>query len=247
VHYLILSDMHGNAEALSAVLRHVRRKRFDASLVLGDFVGYGASPNEVIDDVRKLKKPVWKIRGNHDKVVAGIESGENFNHAALAAARWTAEHLTAANQRFLLELEQGPVELPDGFTICHGSPLDEDQYVLSIFDAWEIFSRFDAELVFFGHTHVPSLFVARGDETRVALLRGPSGSLRLEAGTRYLINPGSVGQPRDRDPRASYMTYDSSRRVVRWYRIDYPIDRAQQRILKAGLPKLLADRLALGV
>jgi predicted phosphodiesterase len=247
VQFLILSDMHGNAEALQAVLRHVRRKRFDAFLVLGDFVGYGASPNEVIDEIRKLRKPVWKIRGNHDKVVAGIESGENFNHAALAAARWTSEHLTAGNLRYLSELEQGPIELPEGFTICHGSPLDEDQYVLSIFDAWEIFTRFTGDLVFFGHTHVPSLFVAQGSETRVALLRGPSGSLRLEPGTRYLINPGSVGQPRDRDPRAAYMTFDSRRRIVRWYRIDYPIERAQDRIQKSGLPRLLADRLALGV
>jgi predicted phosphodiesterase len=247
VHYLILSDMHANGEALQAVLRHVRRKRFDGYLVLGDFVGYGASPNEVIDEIRKLRKRTWMIRGNHDKVAAGVESGENFNHAALEAARWTAEHLTAGNLRFLRELERGPVEVEDGLTICHGSPLDEDQYVLSIFDAWEIFSRQGAELVFFGHTHVPSLFVARGTETRVALLRGPRGSLRLEAGTRYLINPGSVGQPRDRDPRASYMTYDSTRRVVRWYRIDYPVERAQQRIQKAGLPKVLAERLALGV
>jgi predicted phosphodiesterase len=247
VRYLILSDMHANGEALQTVLRHVRRKRFDAYLVLGDFVGYGASPNEVIDEIRALGKRTWMIRGNHDKVAAGVESGENFNHAALEAARWTREHLSAGNLRFLRELEAGPVEIEGELTICHGSPLDEDQYVLSIFDAWEIFSRQAADLVFFGHTHVPSMFVARGDETRVALLRGPSGSLRLEPGTRYLINPGSVGQPRDRDPRAAYMTYDSVRRVVRWYRIDYPIERAQQRIVKAGLPRVLADRLALGV
>jgi len=245
--YLILSDMHGNLEALQAVLRAVRRKRFDAYLVLGDFVGYGASPNEVVDEFRKLRKPLWQIRGNHDKVVAGIESGENFNQAALEAARWTSRQLTPRNLRYVQDLEPGPRELPEGFTICHGSPLDEDQYVLSIFDAWEIFSHHEGQVVFFGHTHVPSLFMARGTETRVALLRGPSGKLQLEDDTRYLINPGSIGQPRDRDPRASYMTYDSKRKIVRWYRIDYPIARAQQRIIKAGLPRLLADRLALGV
>jgi diadenosine tetraphosphatase ApaH/serine/threonine PP2A family protein phosphatase len=245
--YLILSDMHGNSDALAAVLRKVRRKRFDAYLILGDLVGYGAGPNQIVDSVRDLPSPAWKVRGNHDKVASGIEDGANFNTAALTAARWTMEHLTPANLRFVRELEQGPVAPDDSFSICHGSPLDEDQYVLSIFDAWEIFSRFPGELVFFGHTHIPSLFVARGTETRVALLRGSSGTVKLEPGARYLINPGSIGQPRDRDPRAAYMTYDSERRVVRWYRVDYPIERAQQRIVKAGLPQVLADRLSLGV
>lgn len=245
--YLILSDMHGNAEALAAVLRRVRRKRFDATLVLGDLVGYGAAPNQVVEAIRDLPGQVYRVRGNHDKVVAGIEDGSTFNHAALAAARWTAEHLNAANLRFVRDLPKGPTVLPEGFTICHGSPIDEDQYLLSIFDAWEVFSNYAAELTFFGHTHVPSVFVARGTETRVALLRGASGSLELEPGARYLINPGSIGQPRDRDPRAAYMTYDSRRRVVRWYRVDYPIERAQERILRAELPRLLAERLALGV
>lgn len=245
--YLILSDMHGNYEALSAVLRRVRRKRFDATLVLGDLVGYGAAPNQVVEALRELSGQVYRVRGNHDKVVTGIEDGSSFNHAALAAARWTTEHLTAANLRFVKELPQGPITLPEGFAICHGSPIDEDQYLLSIFDAWEAFSHYSGELAFFGHTHVPSVFVSRGSETRVALLRGASGNLELEAGARYLINPGSIGQPRDRDPRASYMTYDSQRRIVRWYRVEYPVARAQQRILKAELPRLLAERLALGV
>lgn len=247
MHYLILTDMHGNAEALQAVLRKVRRKRFDATLVLGDLVGYGAGPNQVVDTIRELPGVVYRVRGNHDKVASGIEDGANFNQAALTAALWTKEHLSPSNLRFVKELECGPRQIDGDFWICHGSPLDEDQYVLSIFDAWEIFSRFSADLVFFGHTHIPSLFVAKGSDTRVALLRGPSGSIRLEPGARYLINPGSIGQPRDRDPMAAYMTFDSEKRMVRWYRVDYAIDRAQQRILKAGLPKVLADRLALGV
>lgn len=245
--YLILSDMHANAEALSAVLRRVRRKRFDATIVLGDLVGYGAQPNEVVETIRGMTGTVWTVRGNHDKVVAGIDDGSQFNHAALAAARWTAEKLSSANLRYVRELPAGPVVLPGGFWISHGSPFDEDQYLLSIFDAWDVFVRFDFELAFFGHTHIPSVFVSRGDETQVALLRGATGTLQLEAGSRYLINPGSVGQPRDRDPRAAYMTYDSERRVVRWYRIDYAIERARRRILRAGLPRTLAERLALGV
>jgi predicted phosphodiesterase len=246
MNYLILSDMHGNNDALQAVMRRVRRKRFDATLVLGDLVGYGAGPNQVVEAIRDLPGVVHRIRGNHDKVVAGIEDGENFNHAALAAARWTTDHLTPANLRFVRELGPGPVAIDDAFSICHGSPLDEDQYVFSMFDAWEIFSRFAGDLTFFGHTHVPSMFAVRGRETKVALLRGESGSIQIEEGVRYLINPGSIGQPRDRDPRASYMTYDSKRKLVRWQRVEYPIERAQQRILKAGLPRMLADRLALG-
>jgi predicted phosphodiesterase len=244
--YLILSDMHGNSEALAAVLRRVRRKKFDMTLVLGDLVGYGAGPNQVVEAIRNLPGQVLRIRGNHDKVVSGLEDGANFNHAALTAARWTAEHMTATNLRFVRELPQGPLQVPEGFTICHGSPLDEDTYVFSMYEAWEIFENYPAELVFFGHTHVPSLFVHRGREIRVALLRGETGTIVLEEGCRYLVNPGSIGQPRDRDPRASYMTFDSDKRTIRWHRVAYPIARAQRRIEKAGLPKLLAERLALG-
>lgn len=248
MHYLILSDMHGNSEALDAVMRRIRRKRFDVCLVLGDLVGYGAGPNPVVEKIRsKLPGEVYRIRGNHDKVVAGLESGENFNQAALTAARWTAEHLTPANLRFVRELPKGPIDIPGGPTICHGSPLDEDQYLFSIFEAWDNFTSYPAELVFFGHTHVPSVFVAKGKETHVALLQGTTGTIRIEPGSRYLINPGSIGQPRDRDPRAAFMTYDSEARIVRWYRVPYPIERAQQRILKADLPRVLAERLALGV
>jgi diadenosine tetraphosphatase ApaH/serine/threonine PP2A family protein phosphatase len=130
--------------------------------------------------------------------------------------------------------------------ICHGSPLDEDTYVFSDVDAWEIFSRFNMPVTFFGHTHIPSLFWLEGRTLGVRALRGPSGSIKLDPGGRYLINPGSIGQPRDRDPRASYMTYDSERALVRWYRMPYPIGEAQRRIRKAGLPHTLADRLAVG-
>lgn len=245
--YLIVSDMHGNADAFAAVLRRVRRKRFDATLVLGDLVGYGAGPNQVVEAVRELPGRAVVIRGNHDKVVAGIESGENFNPAALAAARWTTERLTASNLRYVRELPVGPVAVSDGLAICHGSPLDEDAYVFSDFDAFQIFSATDTRVTFFGHTHIPSLFVSHAGGIDVALLRGESGSIEIAPDMRYLINPGSVGQPRDREPRASFMTYDSARRQVRWQRIEYPIDRAQQRIIKAGLPRVLADRLAVGV
>ncbi len=149
----------------------MRRKHFDATLVLGDLVGYGAGAEPGRRrDPRARRAGLPKIRGNHDKVASGIEDGSNFNHAALAAARWTAEHLTAANLRFVRELERGPVVLPEGFTICHGSPLDEDQLrALDLRRVGDLLAL-QGDLVFFGHTHVPSLFVSqrRRDAGRAA-------------------------------------------------------------------------------
>jgi len=246
VRYLILSDMHGNWEAFAVVLRHARRKRFDAVLVLGDLVGYGAAPNQVVEAVRALGVRSFTVRGNHDKVVSGIDRGENFNQSALTAAQWTARRLTPANLRFVRELPQGPRMVAEGIAICHGSPLDEDAYVFSDVDAYEIFSAHSVPVTFFGHTHIPSIFSLEGADLGVRALRGRGGAIQLAAGGRYLLNPGSIGQPRDRDPRASYMTYDSERRMVRWWRLPYPVGEAQGRIRKAGLPGMLADRLAVG-
>jgi predicted phosphodiesterase len=246
VRYLILSDMHANWDAFAAVLRRARRKHFDAVLVLGDLVGYGAAPNQVVEAVRRLAPRAYSVRGNHDKVVAGIDRGSNFNQTALAAALWTAERLTPSNLRYVRELPQGPLRVEPGLAICHGSPLDEDTYVFSDADAYEIFSGFPLPVTFFGHTHIPSLFSLEGRSLGVRALRGRSGRIVLHPEGRYLVNPGSIGQPRDRDPRASYMTYDSERRVVHWYRVPYAIASAQARIRKAGLPVSLADRLAFG-
>jgi predicted phosphodiesterase len=244
--YLILSDMHANWSAFEAVLRRARRKRFDAVLVLGDLVGYGAAPNQVVEAVRKLGPRLFTVRGNHDKVVSGIDTGANFNQTALTAAQWTSTRLTPANLRYVRDLPKGPIQIEPGLAICHGSPLDEDTYVFSDVDAWEIFSNFPMPVTFFGHTHIPSLFSLEGRMLGVRALRGRTGTVYLQPGGRYLVNPGSIGQPRDRDPRASYMTYDSERRIVRWHRVEYAIDEAQRRIRRAGLPGSLADRLALG-
>jgi predicted phosphodiesterase len=246
VRYLILSDMHANWDAFETVLRRARRKRYEAVLVLGDLVGYGGAPNQVVEAVRRLGPRLFTVRGNHDKVVAGIDSGGNFNQTALTAAQWTTGRLTPGNLRYVRELPQGPLRVEEGLSICHGSPLDEDTYVFSDVDAWEIFSRYETPVTFFGHTHIPSLFWLEGRLLGVKALRGTSGRIVLSPGGRYLINPGSIGQPRDRDPRASYMIYDSRKRVVSWYRIPYAIGEAQARIRKAGLPNSLADRLAVG-
>lgn len=244
--YLILSDMHANWDALQAVLRRIRRKRFDAVFVLGDLVGYGASPNQVVEALRELKARTLWVRGNHDKVVAGIETGENFNEVARRAADWTADHLTAQNLRFVRNLPAGPSEALPGVLLCHGSPLDEDMYVFSAHDTVGIFQRIGAPVVFFGHTHIASIFILDQGEVEARLLREDGGRMELDPNCRYLINPGSIGQPRDHDPRAAHMVFDSEQRSISWYKTEYPIGRAQERIWKAGLPTVLAHRLAIG-
>jgi predicted phosphodiesterase len=245
VRYLILSDIHGNFDALQAVLRHVRRKRFDAVINLGDLVGYGAAPNQVLDTVRQMRGDLRFVRGNHDKVVAGIEEGIGFNAVALTAARWTAERLTGPNQHFLENLRQGPAEV-DGFMYCHGSPMDEDFYVFNESHALSVFHEAEFSLCFFGHTHIACCFTYGEQGIAGARLNDGHGQLQLQPGVRYFVNPGAVGQPRDRDPRAAYLIYDNERQVLQWYRTDYPISRAQRRVQKAGLPRILGDRLARG-
>jgi predicted phosphodiesterase len=240
--------MHGNFAALRSVLRRVRRKRFDAILVLGDLVGYGAAPNQVVEAIRGLPGRVETVRGNHDKVAAGLDSGKSFNQAALAAARWTGTRLTRQNLRTVRELPEGPRAIGADLAICHGAPIDEDRYLFSDRDAAFVFRSWDVPVTFFGHTHVTSMFSldAARREIDVRQLSG-EGTLDLEDGVFYLLNPGSVGQPRDGDPRASYMIYDSDKHRVRWFRTDYAIEEAQKRIRAAGLPAMLADRLAAGM
>ena len=244
--YLILSDIHSNDEALSAVLRHVRRKKFDRVVVLGDFVGYGANPNQVIEKIRKLRRRKVMIRGNHDKVVCGQDPGELFNPIALTAARWTAEKLTAVNRRFLEALPIGPAFVDEAFLICHGSPRDEDAYIFSDRDAYLNFEENEASVCFFGHSHIPSVFTLEPHGILVELIEGDRLRYRLQKDRRYLINPGSIGQPRDRNAAASYAIYDADEAVVHFDRVPYPTDRARDKIFKAGLPHILGDRLLVG-
>jgi len=243
--YLILSDIHSNHESLSAVLARVRRKRWDKAIVLGDVVGYGANPNQAVDLVRALK-PLVAIRGNHDKVCAGIESGEMFNRVALQAALWTRQRLSPSNLRWLQSLPEGPVVVDGAFAVAHGTPIDEDAYIFGEIEALNVFRQTSFPLCFFGHSHFPVIFGLSPDAIQTVLTRSPSFRFRLEPGLRYLVNPGSIGQPRDGNPLASFAMFDSGTRVVSVYRVPYRIERAQEKILGAGLPRPLADRLALG-
>jgi predicted phosphodiesterase len=245
VRYLILSDIHSNLDALSAALAFVRRKRWDKTVFLGDIVGYGANPNQALDRLRSLR-PLVGIRGNHDKVCSGVEDGELFNRIALAAAMWTRRRLTGRNLRWLYRLAEGPRVVDENFAICHGTPIDEDSYIFGEIEALNVFRRTDHEVCFFGHSHFPVIFGLTPEAIETVLTSGTAFHYRLQPGVRYLINPGSVGQPRDGDPRASFAIYDSGARTVSIYRVPYPIQRAKKRILEAGLPRPLADRLSLG-
>jgi len=252
VRYLILSDLHGNDEALSAVLGWLKRKKVGRVVCLGDLVGYGADPNKVVDRFRKMACPTLAIRGNHDKVVCGIDSGEMFNPPAFEAARWTREKLSRENTEFLRRLPPGPAVVDGAFGICHGSPIDEDSYIFSDMDASMNFLYLERlapgiDLFFFGHSHIPSVFTLEGEEIHVEAVRKPRARLVLEKGKRYLVNPGSVGQPRDRNPKASFVLYDSKTRTVHFERVAFDVGRSRGKILRAGLPSILGDRLVDGL
>jgi predicted phosphodiesterase len=245
VRALVVSDLHSNAEALRAVLGRVRRKKFDRIVCLGDFVGYGAQPNQVLDLMRTVKGRKLYIRGNHDRVAAGLEDGEGFNDVAKEAAFWTREHLSAPNRRFLKNLPLGPLDR-DGMLLCHGSPHDEDEYVFNEWNALRIFEDTTVPIILYGHTHLPVMFSIDGSgEIDGASVRDDA-TFRLDRGKRYLINPGSVGQPRDRNPKASFAIVDTDRMTAQFVRVAYDMKKTQSAILKAGLPPILARRLAYG-
>jgi len=243
--YLVLSDIHSNREALTAVLRFVRRKRFDRTLVLGDLVGYGADPNPTIEMVRSLRRAVI-IRGNHDKVCSGLESGEMFNRIALISAKWTQRELVPRHRKWLAALPQGPVHVDDRFSISHGTPLDEDAYIFGEIEALNMFRFLKFPICFFGHSHFPVVFCLDSDSLTTYVPANRTLRVRLRSDAHYLINPGSIGQPRDGDKRASFGIFDSTRMTMTIHRVEYPYRRTQQKILAAGLPSPLADRLALG-
>ena len=248
--YLIISDIHSNLEALQTAL--AAAPQHDYVLNLGDVVGYGASPNEVVDAVRDLHGPI--VRGNHDKACAGIGDTFGFNAVADRAVSWTAETLTPGNRQWVRDLQRGPVEIPEyEFGQCvHGSPVDEDDYLLSSASAFEVFRDSTHLLTFFGHTHVQGGFVYRKGyvESIRPKYHHPTEEetfdLPLQMDAKYLINPGSIGQPRDGDWRAAFALFDSDAKVVQFYRIPYPVELAQHRIIAAELPEYLAVRLRTG-
>ncbi len=242
--YLILSDLHSNLESLQEALEY---KHYNRVVVLGDLVGYGANPNEVLHIVRSLT-PDPIIRGNHDRIVAGLDDGEYFSPHAYQAAMWTRKAANKQNLIYLRNLAQGPVASGSLFTVSHGSPLDEDTYVIQEEEAWPQFGAFETPLCFFGHTHLPTIFALtrEGGLSYEYPRNGQIYDLDLSGKLKYLINPGSVGQPRDNDPMGSFAVFDDGKAAIEFFRYPYPIAAAQKKILDAGLPPFLAHRLALG-
>jgi predicted phosphodiesterase len=244
--YLILSDIHANLTALDAVLE-AAKGRWVKAVCLGDLVGYGPDPNEVIDCVRSLGAVT--IRGNHDKAVSGLADGEEFNPIARSAVLWTRQQLRPDNREYLEKLPRGP--LPAGeFSIIHGAVHDEDEYVFVPAQAIEGLLDAPSAVVFFGHTHIQGGFTLRDDQVGVLYFRpaggNPFSALAIEAGTTYLLNPGSIGQARDGDPRAAFAIADLENQSVEFWRVPYDIESVQKRMAQAGLPEPLILRLSFG-
>jgi len=246
---LLISDIHANLQALEAVLEAA--PAHDEVWNLGDVVGYGANPNEVVERVRQLGGTI--VRGNHDRACSGLDSLDDFSESAAEAARWTQTVLSESNRLWLWQLPAGPV-LPGAAEVScvHGSPLDEDEYLFAPWDARPSLEASHTRLAFFGHTHRQGGFATNGDDDfrLVPLYTFASGAeaceLPLRRGARCLLNPGSVGQPRDGDPRAAFAVFDDAHCLLTWHRVSYDIGEAQRRIRRAGLPDFLADRLESG-
>jgi predicted phosphodiesterase len=244
VRYLIISDIHGNVHALEAVLRDARELGFDATVCLGDLVGYGADPSAVIQGVRDIA-PVAAVRGNHDKVCAGLEPAVLFNEVARRSIEWTRGVLTPDELAYLAALPKGPAVVSESLEICHGSPFDEDHYVFDQDDAARSIEASRARICLFGHTHLPAVFTAADDPATTG--NGlAEDEMRLPASGPALVNVGSVGQPRDGDPRAAYGLLDLDKGTIRLRRTVYDVQGAQRKIMRAGLPQWLALRLEKG-
>jgi predicted phosphodiesterase len=243
--FLIVSDVHANWYALEAVLAEAENQ-FEEIICCGDLVGYNPHPARIIEWTRKHCSSV--IRGNHDKVVAGIDDLEWFNEVAQIAARWTTANLEDVELSYLRELPKGPLQL-EHFHICHGAPQDEDEYVTNTREAAACFPHLALPLTFFGHTHLQGGFFSKhGRIGAIAQVprREREATIALEPDIIYMINPGAVGQPRDGDARAAYALFDSAQRLVTLHRVAYPVQKTAEDIRKAGLPEVLAFRLFQG-
>lgn len=243
---MILSDIHGNIDALQAVLADAAGE-YDEIHCLGDLVGYGAAPGEVIAWVRDNTASC--VRGNHDRACNSMDDLEFFNPIARASVMWTHRTLDENDRAWLASLPKGPLQFDD-FELAHGSPADEDEYVINVHDAAAVEMSICRPLCFIGHTHLQCGWVWQRGGMR--LLRVPALDARqaihdLSRDSLYLINPGSVGQPRDRNPRAAYALWDDTNRVLAFRRAEYDVSAAQQRIVSAGLDPWLAERLQRGI
>jgi len=237
--FAVISDIHANLEAFEAVLADARENKCTHFVCLGDVVGYNANPHECVERVREMDCPI--VKGNHDEQASLVESSRDFNEMAEAAIQWTRDNLTDADKAWLRELKFER-QVRD-FTIVHATldTPDEWGYVFNNLDAAASFTYQHTTVCFFGHTHVPMAFIRNDGVQRQRI-----DKLRIDQSKKYFINAGSVGQPRDADWRAAYCIYHIDTAVVEQRRVKYDLHTAQKKIIDAGLPRLLAERLAIG-
>ena len=246
--HLLVSDIHSNVEAMDVCLARAEKAGFDSVLCCGDIVGYGPDPNDVVDRIRELEAVT--IRGNHDRVACGQDEPADFNPYAKAAALWTRAALTPATNEYLRALPLGPLGVGAGAQMVHGAITDEDDYIMGESPAMENLILSESHLTFFGHSHFQIAFSC--DETgkvaveTVAEADPTSAVLPLKPEKQYLINPGSVGQPRDGDARAGFAIWDTDRSRLEFYRAEYPIGVTQKKMQAENLPRYLIDRLSHG-
>ena len=237
--YAVIADIHSNLEAFEVVLADTREQKCTHYCCVGDVVGYNANPKECLDIVRSMGMPV--VKGNHDEYCSSEEDLEGFNPHAAEAVNWTRKQLGKEDRQWLRDLKY--VRLVASFSMVHAT-LDGPQrwgYVFDKLAAAASFTYQNTSVCFFGHTHVPVAFV------RDSVVRGGTYSkFRVEPGKKYFVNVGAVGQPRDGNPKSGYVVYDLNEGTIELRRLDYDIPKAQKKIMEAGLPQRLADRLALG-
>ena len=245
--HLLISDIHSNVEALDACIERAAAAGFDSVLCCGDIVGYGPDPNAAVARVRALEPR--SVRGNHDRVAAGLGAADDFNLHAKTAVPWTRDALSHEATAYLRDLPAGPRGLGGGAQLVHGAVTGEDDYILSSADAAESFRSTGARLTFFGHTHHACVFsLGPAGGVRLETPRGPDERwvAALDASVPYLINPGSVGQPRDHDARAAFAIWDTATSRVEFHRVAYPLETTQRKMRAAGLPTPLIERLRHG-
>ena len=244
--YLILSDIHSNVEAFEACVQRAKQAGYDSVLCCGDIVGYGPSPIEAIDGIRSLN--AITIRGNHDRVAAGLDEATQFNPHARHAVYWTRAVLPDSYREYLAKLPVGPLDITNEAQLVHGALSHEDDYIFTEADAAENFLLATKPLTFFGHSHFPVVFAnGKGNSVQAASYEFDAFiAVKCEAGRRMLVNPGSVGQPRDGDARASFAIWDADRSRVEFYRVEYNIKLTQEKMRAADLSTYLIERLAHG-
>ena len=245
--YLILSDIHSNIEALEACIQRGKQATYDSALCCGDIVGYGPNPVEAIDLIRGLNAVC--IRGNHDRVASGLDEADNFNMHARQAIYWTREALPAEYREYLAKLPMGPLDITEESQLVHGAVTDEDDYIFTEAEANMNLLLTRKNITFFGHSHFPVVYTSNAVGRAVTAPMyefDEFTAAQCDPKLKLFVNPGSVGQPRDGDPRASFAIWDRDRARVEFYRVEYDVAKTQSKMRAAQLPDYLIERLSRG-